>query len=330
MTHRSEFPQLRRDPIVDRCTLIAPARAGRPGSFRPPAELPHDEDCPFCEGREPRTPPEITALRPDGSPPNSPGWRVRVIPNRFPAVSENGGDSADDGIYSCGPGRGAHELLIDCPQHEPALTALPVEHIATLLRMCRDRVKALHERFAYAQLFKNYGLAAGASLVHAHTQIIAVDATPSTVRAELAAVARHRRETDRCLFCELIERETEAGSRTIVAGPHVVAFAAYAGRFPYESWILPRKHETRFEAASDTVIAELGATLRRVIAELEIAAGRPAYNLVLHTAPVGCDDFHWHVEILPRLTGVAGFEWGSGTFINPLPPEEAAKRLRGD
>lgn len=293
----TDFPQFRTDPITGRRVLIAPERALR-GS---------DGPCPFCEGREAETPPEILALR-DGSPPNSPGWRVRVVPNRFPAVRPTA------------PASGSHELIIECPNHVASISDLPVERVAIVLGVVRDRFRELRKTWGYAQYFKNHGAAAGASLAHAHSQIIAMAAPPPALVEELF--------TGPCPFCALIERELADGSRMVMSTPNLVAFTAFAGRFPYETWVLPRRHARHFEELSTDELHDLAAMLHTIVGRLESVAGAPAYNWVLHTAP-WCDDrdFHWHFVILPRMSGIAGFELGAGIFINPVAPEVAAARL---
>lgn len=329
------FPQLRKDPVVERWVLIAPERAQRPAdvplAVRP--ELPNG--CPFCAGREDLTPPEILAVRPVSSPTNRPDWRVRVVPNMFPAVRAHvDGANRRDALFEAQPAVGSHEVVIECPQHETSLAALPVEHIADLLRVWRDRMRQLKTdpRTAYVQVFKNHGPAAGATLEHAHSQVVSMPCVPSAIQAEIVAAVRHRQQNDRCLFCDLIRREQTVGERLVRDSAGFTAIAAYAGRFPFETWILPRGHSAGFQDATENELGDLADLLRWLLRRLDQVADRPAYNLLLHSVPLaGPDsaDYHWHLEILPRLTGVAGFEWGTGCFINPLAPEDAAARLRG-
>jgi UDPglucose--hexose-1-phosphate uridylyltransferase len=313
------FPQLRKDPIIDRWVLIAPERALRPTELEDPGHLAHHATCPFCEGHEAETPPEVLAIRNPGSAPNGPGWRVRVVANRFPAVRRD----ADSGY-------GAHELVVECPRHETSMAALSASQVRDVFDVFRDRLAALRadRRMAYAQVFKNHGAPAGASVEHAHSQILATDRVPREVRAELDAAAAYHSEHRQCVFCDLIERELAAGERIVLAGEQVVAVTAVAGRFPYETWLLPRRHAADFDRLSDAELADLAAAMRSVLRRLA-AAGDPAYNIVLHTAPMhGAPHYHWHWEILPRLTGIAGYELATGCYLNPLPPEEAAARLR--
>jgi UDPglucose--hexose-1-phosphate uridylyltransferase len=315
------FPQLRKDPIVDRWVFIAPERAARPTELEDAGHLAHHASCVFCEGREAETPPEVHALRSADSAPNGPGWRVRVVPNLFPAVRRGGGS-----------GYGAHEVVIECPQHEASLAALSNEQIRDVFRVYRDRLAALRAdpRLAYVQVFKNHGAAAGASIEHAHSQILAGAEIPREVRAELAGSNEYHQRNGRCLFCDLLDRESAAGHRVILASEQVVAVAAWAGRFPYETWVLPRQHGAHFDWIGDAELTDLAATTGAVLRRLRSATGDQAYNILLHTAPAGdtASHYHWHWEILPRTTGIAGYELATGCYLNPLPPEEAARQLR--
>jgi UDPglucose--hexose-1-phosphate uridylyltransferase len=314
------FPQLRRDPIVDRRVLIAPERAARPTELEDAGHLARHAACPFCEGHECETPREVHALRPHGMAPNGPGWRVRVVPNRFPAVRR---DSES--------GYGVHEVVIECPQHESSIAAFTEAQVRDIFAVYRDRLMALRAdpRLAYVQVFKNHGAPAGASVEHAHSQILAGTEVPREVQAELNGVTAYHSLHGRCVFCDLIERELAADERVVLAGEHVVAVTAWAGRFAYETWILPRRHAAHYDRLSDAELTDVAAVTRSILRKLNAAAGDPACNIVLHTAPAVADDaFHWHWEILPRLTGIAGYELATGCYLNPLPPEEAAARLR--
>jgi UDPglucose--hexose-1-phosphate uridylyltransferase len=307
-------PELRRDPVLDRWVLVSTERARRPLLVReppPPTEAP--ADCPFCPGNESQTPHEVLARRPPGSPPDSPGWSVRVVPNRYPAAE---GDV------------GRHEVVIDCPQHTERLTDLPPAPTRELLDVWRERLQQFRTegRWQAVLPFKNVGAAAGASLMHSHAQIVALPIVPTTIRAEIDAVAA----AGHCLFCELIRRELDDGSRVVRETPGFVALTAYAGRFPFESWLLPKFHAARFEDISPGELNELSEVLYALLKRLDERLDRPAYNYYLHTAPLTGPEvaYHWHLEVTPRLTGVAGFEWGGGMFINPVPPEQAAAYLR--
>ena len=309
-----------------------------PGRVAPP------EPCPFCEGQEGQTPPEISAIRPAGSLPNGPGWSLRVIPNRYPALTIEGQpDRRGVGVYDRMHGIGAHEVIIESPRHELELENQPLEHLTLVIKTWRDRVADLmrDSRFKYVLLFKNQGAAAGATLVHPHTQLIATPVTPRTVAVELDTSRAHHEIKERCLYCDVIAQELEDGRRIVHVTEDFVAFAPYASRFPFELALAPRRHQHEFGHISDELVPSFARALTNVLARLAIALRNPPYNFVLHTAPNTNViprrashfttleyDWHWHMEILPRLTRVAGFEWGTGFHINPTPHEIAARFLR--
>jgi len=337
--------ELRHDPLSRRWVVIAGERSARPNDFEPSAAAPAGpEACPFCEGHEAETPPEISALRPEGSTPNGPGWNVRVIPNRYPALAIEGQpDRRGVGIYDRMHGIGAHEVIVESPRHDLDLPDQPLEHVEAVLSVCRDRIVDLMRdgRFKYVLLFKNHGEAAGASLVHPHTQIIATPVTPRAVAVELETSRIHLETKERCLYCDLITQELEDGRRLVTVNEHFVAFTPYASRFAFEVVLAPRRHAHEFGEIPPGLMAPLAATLVDVLKRLKLLLRDVPYNFVLHTAPNTNAmprrahhyttlpyDWHWHFEILPRLTRVAGFEWGTGFHINPTPPEEAARLLR--
>jgi UDPglucose--hexose-1-phosphate uridylyltransferase len=231
-------------------------------------------------------------------------------------------------------GYGVHEVVVECPHHETSLAALSPEQVRDVFTVYRDRLRSLcaDQRLQYVQLFKNHGAAAGASVEHAHAQILGVARVPRVVGDELQSGREHYERVGRCIFCDLILRETSSAERLIELGEHCVAFTAYAGRFPYETWVMPRRHGSHFDEATDVEIAETADSIHNILRRLERLVDRPSYNLILHTAPLHDGprpDYHWHWEIVPRLTGIAGFELATGWFLNPLPPELAAGQLRG-
>ena len=309
------MPELRRDSITGRRVIVSEERAGRPDEYavdraRKPAS---DVDCPFCEGREGETTPERYALR-SGTPPNGPGWRVRVVSNRYPALR-----AADRG-----PSAGEHEVVVDTPRHVVSLAELTPSEIRELLGVWRARLRshALDGRLAYASVFKNVGGEAGSSIEHSHCQVLATAIVPPGIVAELA----HAGSLPACPGCE---RPT--ADLTVASTPRFSAAVPWAARFPYEVRVLPLRHESRFEAAEDAELDELAGLLRDLVARVERVAERPAYHVTLHTAPLRTalhDRWHWRVEILPRTTGYGGFEWTTGLHINPMKPEESARRLR--
>lgn len=328
------MPELRKDPIVGRWVIIAPDRAKRPEDFSQEFKLRHDGFCPFCQGNEDATPPEIFASREPGTHPNRPGWRTRVVPNRFPALQVEGGlEKQGEGLYDLMNGLGAHEVIIECPGHETSLARLPVETVREVLWVYRERLTDLKKdpRLVYGLIFKNKGAPAGASLDHCHAQLIVTPVVPVAVMEEMAGALEFYNYRDRCIFCDIIQQELAGGDRVVMDTPGFVVFCPFAARFPFETWILPKQHSSQYENIPRQGVKELGTVLRQTLGRLELALDDPPYNYVIHTAPLNAGElahYHWHIEIFPRLTRVAGFEWGSGFYINPVPPEEAAAFLR--
>jgi len=329
------MPDLRKDPIVGRWVIIAPDRAKRPADFTHDFQHPDGGGfCPFCAGSEEATPPEILAYREPGSAANGFGWRTRVVPNKFPALQVEGElEKRGDGIYDLMNGVGAHEVIIECPQHETNIGRLPVENIREVLWMYRDRLVDLKKdpRLVHGLIFKNKGAPAGASLDHAHSQLIVTPVVPISVWEEMTGALEFYNYRGRCIFCDMIQQELAAGDRVVLDTPGFVVFCPFASRFPFETWILPKRHSSQFENIPRQGIEELGFVLKATLGKLELALDDPPYNYIVHTGPFNSGElthYHWHLEIFPRLTRVAGFEWGSGFYINPVLPEEAAAFLR--
>lgn len=328
------MPELRKDPVVGRWVIIATERARRPSDFVAEPVRPRVSSCAFCAGQEAQTPPEILAGRgPDGEP-NAPGWTYRVVPNKFPALRIEGElEPSGDGLFDKMTGVGAHEVVVETPDHSASLAELPVDAVTDVLRAFRERVLDLKKdpRFAYVLVFKNHGEAAGASLEHPHSQLIATPIIPIMVSEELAGSAQYYALKERCVWCDLLRQERRARQRLILESQGFVAVAPFAPRFPFESWILPVGHRAAFEDSTEDELRGLAGVLGEFLRRMNRVLGDPPFNFMLHTAPfreVQLESFHWHLEIIPKLTRVAGFEWGSGFFINPMPPEDAAEALR--
>jgi UDPglucose--hexose-1-phosphate uridylyltransferase len=274
------------------------------------------------------------AYRTEGSAPNAPGWQVRVVPNLYPALRIEGTlDERVEGLFERMNGIGAHEVIIETPDHHASLATLPLRHIETVLWAFRDRSLDLMRdaRFRSLQIFKNHGVAAGASLEHPHSQLIALPIVPKRLQEELTGCEGYYRSHGRCLFCTMIQQEVQAARRVVLENAEFVALAPFASRFPFELCILPKTHGPAFERAHRETYGLLAAILQDVLRRTQILLHDPPYNFMLHSAPWtdACDPYyHWHLEITPRLTGVAGFEWGTGFYINPTLPEEAARFLR--
>jgi len=327
-------PELRKDPITGRWVIIATDRARRPADFVPDRVVIKGNGlCPFCPGNESRTPPEVLAYRPGGQP-DQPGWTLRVVPNKFPALRVEGDfDRHGDGIYDRMNGIGAHEVIIESPEHSLSLSQLPEKRLEDVFWAFRDRIVDLKKdhRLRYVMIFKNHGAAAGATLEHTHSQLIALPVVPKRVSEEMDGARRYYDLRERCIYCDIVRQEVEAGARVVLDTDHFVALCPYAARFPFEVWIVPRRHQSHFEQAGIPTIENLGWVMRVVLRKLDKVLEQAPYNFNLHTAPVQDPDmphYHWHFEVSPKLTRIAGFEQGTGFYINPTPPEEAAGFLR--
>jgi UDPglucose--hexose-1-phosphate uridylyltransferase len=327
----SEF---RKDPIADHWVIIAPNRAQRPEQLDPNAAGRAPRRCPFCRGHEADTPEAVVAYGSDGSLIADGPWQIRVVPNKYPAVSEPAASQpVESGFYETGPGAGVHEVIIEAPDHIVRLSGLPAAQTALAFRAYRDRLRDLRHvpGLAYAQIFKNCGAAAGASLEHTHSQLIATPVVPTQVQSELARSQTYFKGQGQCVFCDMLRREQAAGIRMVAESETYVAFCPFASQFPFETWILPRQHSSCFEATANGELGELARITQGVVGRIEFALSDPAFNYLIHTSPFhlgSCDHYHWHLEIFPRLTKTAGFEWGAGDYINTVAPEDAAATLR--
>jgi UDPglucose--hexose-1-phosphate uridylyltransferase len=329
------MPELRRDPIVGRWVIIATERARRPSDLTRCPPSPQPSVCPFCPGHEEKTPPEVyQAGRSPYAPPNSPGWRIRIVPNRFPALKIEGDlDRQAEGIYDRMNGIGAHEVIIETPDHARQMKDLSDAELTDVLFAFKARVLDLRNdlRFRYILLFKNHGQLAGASLDHTHSQLIALPVVPRQVSEEIEGARRHHDLKERCIFCDVVGQERRDRSRLVLENDEFVVFAPYAPRSPFETWIVPKRHESNFEAEPKERLALCAQALGTTVRRLASALGEPAYNFIVHSNPLrdpASPSYHWHIEVMPALSQVAGFEWGSGFHINPVPPEEAAEFLR--
>jgi UDPglucose--hexose-1-phosphate uridylyltransferase len=337
------MPELRKDPIIGRWVIVATERAKRPDQFSSsPQESPVEKPCPFCEGNESQTPKEIYAVRPRHTPSNGSGWELRVVPSIAPFLKIEGElDRHGKGLYDLMNGIGAHEIIIETNEHIANMADLSEEQITKVLTCYADRINDLERniRFKYALVFKNYGWTAGGGRVrHSRSQLIATPVNPKRVKEELMGARQYYEYHERCIFCDLIKQELASKDRLILDIDGFIAITPFAARFPFEVWILPKKHSCDFTRLEPNMRLDLARVIKKVLAKLKKGLGDPPYNYVLHTAPfkrqkIGYwksidQDYHWHIEIMPRLTRVAGFEWGTGFYICPLPPEDAAKFLR--
>ena len=270
----------------------------------------------------------------NGSDPNQPGWSLRVIPNQYPVLRVEGTlDRQGEGIFDKMSGIGAHEVIIETPRHDASLATIGDEAVERVLWAFRERVVDLKRdmRFRYIIIFKNHGSAAGAQILHSCSQLIALPIVPREVRDEVDGAAKHFAAKERCVFCDIIRQELGDRKRVIHENADFVAVSPYAPRFPFETWLLQKRHHSQFEEAGRQEYASLAAMLGDVLRRMNKMLELPPFNLLIHSAPVAepvGEYYHWHVEIIPKLTKVAGFEWATGFYLNPVSPEEAAQVLR--
>ncbi|MBN1755954.1 galactose-1-phosphate uridylyltransferase [bacterium] len=329
--------QIRYDIFQDRWVILAPERHHRPHSYSD--EIPPDSGtCPFCEGNETLTPPEVYAIRPPDTQPDSPGWEIRVIPNKFSAISPNNNqvpECSPDTL--CLPGTGVHELIIETPEHSRKISQMPIARLEQILKVYQSRLTAIYSLpfIKYVQVFKNYARTGGASLSHPHTQLMGIPYIPAALRQELKASGQHYRKTSNCLFCNTIQTELQKDLRIPFQTPEFVVLMPFASRFPYECWILPREHHHDFLQTPPEKISRLAEILKKLFQNLEQILGNFPYNLILHSLnknalpdkPVD-RTYHWHFELLPRITHIGGFECATGSFINQALPEETCLKFK--
>ncbi len=328
------MPQLRKDPVTARWVIVNTENPATADSFSPGRRLKTSKTCPFCPGNESMTPPPIRTVKKKGLAKSTDDWLIRVIPNKFPALKiEESTDKYAFGVYDKIGGFGAHEVIVETPDHDREIPDLASEHLELLLAAFRDRCQDLRKdpRFKYIILFKNYGADAGASQEHPHSQLIALPVVPSRVMGEVKGSTRHYEHTDRCIYCDMLNQERAEKKLSVHETAGHIALAPFASRFPFETWILPKKHESSFDVVPDQDLASLADVIRTTLLKLRTALKDPSYNLMIHSLPVygkEHETFHWHIEIIPHLAGIAGFELGTGFYVNPTPPELAAATLR--
>lgn len=327
--------ELRRDPVVGRWVIVDTDHPNKPEDFESEPLEWRGGVCPFCYGNESLTPPEIDSIRNLNTSPNTPGWQVRVVPNKFPALQIEGNlDRKGLGIYDMSNGVGAHEVLIESPYHHKDIPDLLNEEIENIISMlCRRALDLIKDkRFKYIMIFKNYGPAAGASLEHPHTQTIALPMVPKNVVEEIKGAHNYFEYRERCIFCDIIRQETQEKERIILENKYYLSFCPFVSRFPFEIWIIPKKHSCYFCHMPAEEIPALASILKDTITKVKGLFANLTYNFIIHSSPVngdgGIEYYHWHIEFMPKLTRVAGFEWGSGFYVVSTPPELAAKYLR--
>lgn len=327
------MPELRHNVMTKEWVIIAIERAKRPEEFAKkeqerkviPAFVP---TCPFCPGNEKMTPPETYVV------PDTTGWKVRVTPNKFAALSYVGErERFAQGIRRSVSGVGIHEVIIETPDHSKTMALMKDGDVETVIQTYLNRFNfaSADPRVEQVTLFKNHGEAAGTSLEHPHSQMIATPVITPQVRDRLINSLRHFDEFGECLYCRVLEVEQKEGTRVVYETQHFVSLVQYAALSPFSMLIMPRRHMACFPEINDAEAADLAHNLRVTLAKLYYGLKNPDFNYVLRTAPIeykGVRYYHWYVSIIPRLTRVAGFELGSGMFINVSLPEEDARFLR--
>jgi UDPglucose--hexose-1-phosphate uridylyltransferase len=330
------MPEIRIDPLSGHKTIIAGERSERPGGA-PGCEPPESIDIardPFAEGHEDRTPPELYALRPDGGPPNSPGWKVRVVPNLYPALTPAGEAGAPERgaegrgqpeLFSSRPATGAHEVIVNGPQPVLSLADLPVEQVSAAIEVWRERMRA-HAASSYVQLIVNERREAGASLPHTHAQLYALDFVPAEVARERERFGAYATRTmGQNLLGDLVAEEVRLRERIVAIDEEAVLMAPYGSRMPFQLMLAPRRPVMRFEQDGPIGAKLLHDGLRRLARHL---GSSPPLNLFVRTAPLGAEHFCWRIDVLPRLTHLAGLELSTGVNLNIVAPEHAAALLR--
>jgi len=337
--------EFRHDPVHRRWVLVTVGRSLAPRDFVIPPRGHDDGFCPFCEGQENKTPPEVYAVR--SGAPDRPGWKIRVFLNKYPFLDSRSGEltRSGSGHYDLVSGFGTHEIVVDHPRHLIPLHQMSHEHLVSLIETYRLRQAELlkEPNYRYLMLFKNHGERAGASVNHSHTQIISMPVIPRIAAMALATAREHFHLKERCLFCDLLNQERADGRRIVAENEHFICYVPYACRFAFEMAIFPKEHHHDFSTIQDRLLAPCAAILKEALSRLAALFGDPPFNVIFHTAPNPNQasrranywttlkfDWHWHIEILPRLERTAGYEWGTGLFINHTPPEDAAAYLRGE
>jgi len=328
------MPEIRQNPATKEWVIVATERAKRPEDFiklaRPRRVPRFSKKCPFCPGHEDQTPPEISSSRDEHG-----TWTVRVVPNRFAALVPEGDSirEEDFDFFRKMPGVGRHEVIIETPLHNASLGRIGDDKALEIVSTYHERYRCLSrdKRFKLITIFRNYGREAGTSLEHPHSQIVATPIVPLHIRHRLEEATRFYDDTGECVFCRIIESERKEKDRIVMEGDGFIVIEPFAARSPFETWILPLEHRSTFGEAT---LAELGGfarILNRVLEKFVQVLQDPAYNMVIQTAPTNEEDedyYHWHVKLFPRVTTPAGFELGTGVYINTVLPEAAAEYLK--
>ncbi|HZU44560.1 MAG TPA: galactose-1-phosphate uridylyltransferase [Terriglobales bacterium] len=327
------MPELRQNQFTKEWVIIATERAKRPEDLvvqRALREVPrYSEKCPFCPGNENKTPPEVLRYPANGAP-----WQVRVFPNKFAALSRDAEPRRSfERFHRRIEGFGVHDVIVETPDHSMAMANMTEAEIASVVRAYKTRYDelSLDPRIAHVTIFKNHGAGAGTSLEHPHSQLIGTPVISSQVRQRFQEALRHWDDYGDCMFCEMIREEMFHRQRIVAVTEHFVALEFFASATPFSTYLYPLRHMASFGDISAAEIDDLARMLQTVLGKLYVGLNDPDFNFVIRSAPAesaGVKYYHWYVSVIPRLTRVAGFELGSGMFINTVLPEDAAEFLR--
>ncbi|MBI4655828.1 MAG: galactose-1-phosphate uridylyltransferase [Elusimicrobia bacterium] len=325
------MPEIRKDPVFGRWVIVASDRSLRPNEFRNLERgIQEPSDCAFCPGNESQTPPALHVIPQE----NKPGaWKIRAVQNKYPALISNEPTlESADGIYHKMNGAGLHEVVIETPSHFQQMEDMDARHIKEVFEVYVSRINEMKKEagIKYVMVFKNHGRNAGATLVHPHSQIIGMPMVPIRVVQEIDGAENYFMERNKCVFCDIADEERKTGKRIVGENREFMALEPYASRFSFETWIIPKQHSCHFETTSPESAGYLASIVKEILGKLRRSLEDLSYNLVIHTMPVhdpAVKHYHWHIEIMPKLSFVAGFEWGTGFYINAVSPEDAAHTL---
>ncbi len=327
------MPEFRQNLATKEWVIISPERGKRPSDFikdqfkKEPLPS-YDHDCPFCAGNEEKTPPEVYRFPSEGN------WQARVVPNKFAALKSNLATTRTNvGAFLAAKGFGIAEVVIESPKHDTHPALMKIEEVLEILKAYRRRQEEIskNKEINLITIFRNHGTKAGTSLEHPHSQIIATPIVPPHVRYPIEQAILHFDDSGRCVYCEMIEEERRQKERLIIDSDSFIAFCPYASRTPFETRIYPKRHMTVFSHTTDAELEELAWVLRNALLKIHLCLDNPDYNFIIRSAPVGEESaryLHWYMVIIPRIAVPAGFEIGSGIYINSVPPEDSARYLR--
>ncbi|MBD3402751.1 galactose-1-phosphate uridylyltransferase [candidate division GN15 bacterium] len=327
------MPEFRQNLATKDWVILATERGKRPSDFekerkqREPAPA-YDTNCPFCKGNESQT------LEPTYVWPAPDDWKVRVIPNKFAALDPNLSTTRSHvGLFLAAKGFGLAEVVVEHPEHNVNIVSMELEQVTQMLRACRERQAAISQnpKINLVQIFRNYGQGAGTSLIHPHSQIIATPIVPPHVRFPMEQAVLYYDKYGSCVYCDLVREELRQAERVIIESENFVAFCPYAARSPYECRIYPKRHEPSFVLVDDEELYELASVLRDLLGRVHTGLNDPDYNYIIRSSPIGDENtrhLHWYIVVIPKISIPAGFEIGTGIYINTVAPEASARHLR--